>query len=84
MKAYVAIAVLLLNTLFAKAQMTLDHTFTSGGNMITQFVDLAVDGKKYSVYDAASNQIKLYNLDYSLWKSIPLPTYSGYKLFSMV
>jgi type IX secretion system substrate protein len=56
-----------------KAQITLEHTFdTAQSNLYV--VNLEVEGDKYIVRDYFySHTIKLYNLDHSLFKTLPYP-----------
>lgn len=68
----------MLAPVFAKSQITIDHTYTGVTGL--QAIEFSSNGTKYQVNDTGSNQVKLYNTDYSLWLTIPLPTYAGYKL----
>lgn len=73
---------LLLATLFANycnAQISLDQTYTP--STVTAIV-LSSAGDKIAVKDTGSNQIRIYNPDYSLWKTITPPAVSGYKFSS--
>jgi len=73
----------------ADAQMTLEHDFPNGSNqdyvvgnnannMPLEVADLLLDGKKYVLQDMINYQVRIYNLDFSLWKTITLPTVPGY------
>ena len=68
----------------AKAQITLDHTFSpANSNTSGQVILFSSNGTKILMSDTGVNQIKLYNTDYSLWKTINLSNYPGYKLYNV-
>lgn len=77
MKKLTIAAGLLCAVFTANAQMTLDNSF-SATNSAAQVVNLTTSGRKIAIIDAGASQIKLYNLDYSLWKTMTLPAISGY------
>jgi len=58
-------------------QMTLDHSYTGSSSDFAKIVNLSLSGKKIAVYNGMSKVFNFYNLDYSLWKTITLPTLSG-------
>src|SRR5580658_4104940 len=62
------------------AQITLEHTFYPANYAGAQVVLFSSNGEKIMINDTGVNQIKLYNTDYSLWKTINLSNYAGYKL----
>ena len=59
------------------AQITLEHTFLN--KELSSVILFSANGTKIMVNDTGVAQVKLYNTDYSLWKTINLPAYSGYK-----
>lgn len=61
----------------AKAQITLEHTFNPTNN--ASAILFSSNGTKLMANDTGNNTIKLYNTDYSLWKSIPMPIPAGNK-----
>ncbi len=56
-----------------QAQITLEKTYT---NLVPELINLSISGKKYAVYHP--NELRLYNLDHSLWKTIEYPPQAGY------
>ncbi len=57
------------------AQITLEHTYSgNSNNSQIGFVNLSISGDKYVINDASLNQIKLYNTNHSLWKTITIPS----------
>jgi len=69
-----------LQSLILSAQINLEHTYTfSGPYPNVEVVNLSVSGYKYMVTDNTNNQLKLYNLDHSLWKTINIIPPAGYK-----
>ena len=81
-------AMLALTASNAEAQMTLQQTIANGNcnnfviennpnNAPLQVVNLLLNGKKYVLQDMIDNQVRIYNLDYSLWKTINLPPITG-------
>ena len=71
------LACLLLLSIYGKAQMTLQHTFSIAATMSGldqgEVVNLSISGKKIMVA-TDSNILSFYNLDYSLWKTITIPS----------
>ena len=61
------------------AQITLEKTFTES----TWITNMANSGYKYYSMDVVNSQCKLYNLDYTLWKTIPVSPPAGYTLYDM-
>ncbi|MBS1585489.1 MAG: T9SS type A sorting domain-containing protein [Bacteroidetes bacterium] len=80
MKHLIFILVLLCSAI-CKAQLPLEHSF-SARNSYPQVIVFSSNGKKILSNDTSSNQVKLYNMDYSLWKSISVPVPANYKLNS--
>ncbi len=76
MRKTLLIVLALLGTQAGKAQITLQHTFTTldGGGYINNFtvVNLSNSGKKIMVVTSAYT-LTFYNLDYSVWKTINIP-----------
>ena len=69
-------AMLAFTTLKADAQMTLIQSSNSA--YYTGVANLLLSGKKYYVFDNVASQVRLYNLNHSLWKTINIPaTVSG-------
>jgi hypothetical protein len=57
------------------AQISLEHTYSGNSNNSSiGFVNLSTSGDKYVINDVSLNQIKLYNSNHSLWKTITIPT----------
>ena len=52
------VAMLLINTIILKAQITLEHSY----NYAVSVVNLSVSGYKYSALDATTQEVKLFNL----------------------
>lgn len=61
------------------AQITLEHTFNSNVSFGGEFFDNG-DENYYILINPDDNQIKLYNMDYSLYKTITIIPPSGYKI----
>ncbi len=88
MKKQIFAVCLLTTTIAANAQMTLQHRYSGSSdnhlvasnnlNYPIQVVNLLLNGKKYMVQNLLTDQVIFYNLDYSLWKTITVPTLSGY------
>jgi hypothetical protein len=62
--------VLLTSNLFA--QITLEHSYPNG-KWETSIVELSNSGMKYQWVDVSIGELKLYNLDHSLFKSMTFP-----------
>ncbi len=75
MRKIMIIAVSLLLTFDANAQMTLIQRDNSAWYM--EVVNLKLSGKKYMTFDNANSQVRFYNLNHSLWKTINLPPTIG-------
>lgn len=67
MKTILTIAMMAL-LISAKAQVTLEHSYSSNWQM--EVVNIEGDGYKYLGVDTATKDIKIYNTDHSLWKTI--------------
>lgn len=71
-KPIVFILLSLFVTFRANAQLALEHTYP---NAISWVVNLELSGKKIVVVNPALfNEIRLYDLNHSLWKSIHIPS----------
>jgi len=75
MKKHILIAVSLLLTFGADAQMTLIQTENNCSNL--SVINLQLSGKKYASFDNIAGQVRLYNLNHTIWKTINLPTIAG-------
>ena len=83
MKKTIYIIAFTLVALATKAQVTFEHTYSVSGSTLgipTDFrlVNLSVSGYKYCLFDEAVKQVKIYNLNHSLWKTINIPFSSPY------
>ncbi len=61
----------------AKAQIVLEHTYEPIAQPTLKLVKLSLSGYKYAYYNAGNKQVKIYNLDHTLWKTISLVAPSG-------
>ena len=70
-----------------KAQkITLEHSFNSLCSIVTENAEnnnLLVNAEKYIIYDKISNQVKIYNLDYSLYKNVNINFPNQYDITSV-
>ncbi len=62
--------------LSASAQITYETTYNGWANLI----QLDVSGYKYCYLDVQNKELKIHNLDHSLWKQVNLNIPSGYTL----
>lgn len=76
MKKFINIVFLAFLTSNLFGQITLEHSYPNG-NWQTSMVKLSNSGMKYQWVDVTSGQMKLYNLDHSLFKSMTFPVLSG-------
>jgi hypothetical protein len=76
MKKLFLISILTIIGFTLRAQITLEHTYASS-NFPMSTVKLANSGVKYYFWDKANNQVKLYNLDHSIFKTITYPSIVG-------
>jgi hypothetical protein len=66
-------ALLISNSI--NAQISLEHTYSGNStNSSIGFINLSASGDKYVINDFSLNQIKLYNTNHSLWKTITIPS----------
>jgi hypothetical protein len=56
----------------AKAQITLEHTYVGAFGQV-YIVDIETYGQKYCWRDWAAGYVRLYNLDHSVFRAMPLP-----------
>jgi hypothetical protein len=78
-KTIILIIMTILSISHISAQMILDHSFTTsiGGYQNAEIVNLSISGKKILV-ETDLHTLTFYNLDYSLWKTISLPSIPPY------
>ncbi|MDR2009683.1 MAG: T9SS type A sorting domain-containing protein [Bacteroidales bacterium] len=76
-----ALVLLLGCTMISNAQITLEHTF-NGQTSYGKYYLFTGDIDYYIMTDDVNNQVKFYNPDYSLYKSVNITPASGYKLNS--
>lgn len=79
MKKITLVFVSSLSMIILHAQITFEHTY----NGYTGVADLVNSGCKYYVADKQAGQLKLYNTNHTLWKSINLSIPAGFE-FSYV
>ncbi|MDR1973641.1 MAG: T9SS type A sorting domain-containing protein [Bacteroidales bacterium] len=66
----------------SKAQITLEHTFDGSTNYSnTSYQNIGID--RYIQVNEDNNQIKIFNTDYSLYKTITITPPTGYELSSI-
>lgn len=74
----------LLISLTLKSQITLENTYPVYNN--TNYAALSVvhlsSGYKYSRFNNVGGSLMLYNLNHSIWKTIPLSVPPGYTLYT--
>lgn len=77
-KIKLLVATLLISNVIS-AQITLENTYSGNQNYSNfDMVNLKNSGSKYVIIDYSLNEIKLYNLNHTLWKTISLPTIPGF------
>ena len=62
------ITFLIFLPMLAKAQMTLEHTYSGQQGLINCVIE--GDGMKYIAYDTSSRSVVLYNDDHTVWKTV--------------
>jgi len=62
-------------------QITLEQTY-SYKTLTAQPILFSSNGTKILVLDSSSNQVKLYNTDYSIWRTINVPTFANYRFIN--
>jgi hypothetical protein len=78
MKRIYIITGLIIFTLNSHAQINLEHSSTSSTLLISSFKTSSNGIMFYTSPDTVSNQLKLYNEDFSLYKTIIIPRPAGY------
>ncbi len=79
MKRLILLIVLLTIISVSKAQIALEQTYPASATL----TELSLSGYKYYLMDVTTNQCRIYNTDYSLWKTIPLSVPSGMYLYNI-
>lgn len=57
--------------IYSIPNLTLEHTYEEGLLSLETF---KIGGKKYCLLDSKNNEVNIYNIDHTLWKTIELPT----------
>lgn len=85
MKKLLLAASILALPIVTNAQMTLEREYNNVNSDVLNDADsemdvinLSISGKKYLVRNMQNSQIKIYNLDHSIWKTINLPSVTNY------
>ncbi|OJW78504.1 MAG: hypothetical protein BGO69_00525 [Bacteroidetes bacterium 46-16] len=78
MKQLFILLCFVLSAVITEAQIVLEHTFDSMNN--ARMINLSAAGYKYAAtrYSYLDHKVNIYNLDHSLYRSIPLPSYPNY------
>jgi hypothetical protein len=69
------------NNIYSLPDFTLEHEY---GSQITSSIVLENSGQKYYLSDVSTKQIKIYNSDHTIWKTITLPIPSYLSLMAVV
>jgi hypothetical protein len=64
----------------AQGQITFENSFPASATL----TELSVSGHKYYLMDVTNNQCRIYNTDYSLWKTVPLNIPGGNYLYNII
>ena len=84
MKHFISMIVMVF-VISSKAQITLENSYpATSSSQLMQVVELVKSGYKYQTLDYTNKNLKLYNLNHSLFKSINLPTPAGFFLNSAI
>jgi hypothetical protein len=76
----VATVCLMATTSHAQIQLENEYPVASGSRISgLTMIKLEVSGDKYFLYDMPANTIRLYNLDHSVFKTIPIPALPKYR-----
>ena len=73
-------------TLNLSSQISLENTYVGSDPTVSTSiseVNLNVSGYKYILHEAGNNEIKLYNPNHSLWKTVQLDIPAGYQMGSL-
>lgn len=81
MKKTIVFFVFLIIALNLKAQITLEHSFSSQGHYTWYYN--SDEGIRYYGFNKATNQLTLYNVDYSIYKTITMSIAADYKFYSI-
>lgn len=75
MKKLVVFLMTILSSILTNAQITMEKEYSQGGvsNNDLSIVKLYSSGYKYQTINKKTNEIKLYNLNHSLFKTITIP-----------
>lgn len=73
--------VMIMLGFYAKAQVVLEHSYSSNWQM--EVVNIEGDGYKYLGVDTLTKDIKIYNTDHSLWKTIHTSIPAGATVYSV-
>lgn len=82
MKTFILVFLLFIPTMFY-GQINLEHTFTSdkgAGSGVSFFITQTKGIMYYSIGDTITNQIRFYNQDYSLYKSVTINRPKGFTI----
>lgn len=71
----------LLFNFVVKSQITLENTYSNG---YLKVCNLSTDGYKYYLLDATNNQIIMYNINHSIYKTISLIPPSGTYIYTHI
>ncbi len=74
------IALILCFGFSSSAQMVLEHHYVASG--VAGIVNLSLSGRKIAMFDTTTKQLKIYNMDNSLWKTINFPNVPGFTHYS--
>lgn len=70
MKKLITILAISIATITANAQITLENTYSASSSV--NLINLSVSGYKYATVNSLTHQVKFYNMNHSLWKTINL------------
>lgn len=74
----------LLLTSSVEAQITLENTYNvAGSSSYLTTIQLSNSGYKFVLTEPTLSQVKLYNTNHSIWKTINVPTISGFTLIGV-
>jgi len=79
MKRFLLFTIFLLFVLTGKAQVTLEQTYNHSGTL----TEISDDEFKYFVMDVPKKEVRLYNEDHTIYKTISLAVPSGYYLYDI-
>lgn len=86
MKRIIIATGVLISALTTNAQMTVEKDYLNvnsdvlnDADVSMEIINLSKSGRKYFVRDMNAGQLRIYNLDHSLWKTITLPNINNYE-----